>query len=172
MTESREERVERLYAQAERKLEGDRARTASRGPVTLIAVLVVLSLAVGITAAVDLRRLKTPLGTALGWTGAAVFGDCEAYVRLSEPAPGGAVETRSAADLCRDLRARTTRAREAPAQIGIRADAATVRGDRADVPVTISRPDGERRVVLPLQRRDDAWRVIRTAEVCLVVGCP
>ena len=172
MTESREERTERLYAQAERKLEGDRARTVSRGPVTLVAVLVALSLAVGVTAAVDLRRLKTPLGTALGWTGAAVFGDCEAYLRLSEPDPAGDAETRTDEQVCRDLRARTAQDREAPAQIGIRGEAGAVRGDRAEVPVTITRPDGERSLVLPLQRRDGAWRVVRTEEVCRVVGCP
>jgi len=33
-------------------------------------------LAVGVVAAVDLRRLQTPHGTALAWTGAAIFGDC------------------------------------------------------------------------------------------------
>ena len=173
MTETREQRIERLYAQAEQKLEGDRARSVSRGPITLISVLVALSLAVGITAAIDLRRLDTPLGTALGWTGAAVYGDCDAYVRLSEADPAAATAAaRSEADLCRDLQAATTVARENPATIGIRADAGPVRGDRAEVPVVITRPDGERRVVLPLSERDGQWRVVRTPEVCRVVGCP
>jgi hypothetical protein len=172
MSETREQRIERLYAQAEHKLEGDRARSVARGPITLVAVLVALSLAVGVTAAIDLRRLDTPLGTALGWTGAAVYGDCEAYQRLSEADPAGAAEARSDADVCRDLRALTTDAREMPASIDIRADAGPVRGDVAEVPVTVTRPGRERRVVLPLQRRDGDWRVVRTAEVCRVVGCP
>jgi hypothetical protein len=171
MTESREERVERLYAQAERKLEGDRARSVSRGPVTLVAVLVALSLAVGITAAVDLRRLETPLGTALGWTGAAVYGDCEAYLRLSEADPL-VPELRSDAEVCEALQARTAEARAMPASIDIRADAGPQTGDVAEVPVTITRPGGARSIVLPLQRRGGDWRVVRSADVCRVVGCP
>jgi hypothetical protein len=172
MTESREERVERLYAEAERKLEDDRAQTRSRGPVSLVAVLVVLSLAVGITAAIDLRRLDTPLGTALGWTGAAVYGDCDAYVRLSQADPAGPAEARNDADLCRDLRATTTEARTNPATIDIRGLAGPVDGDTSTVMITLVRPGSEREIVLPLQRRDGDWRVLRTAQVCAVVGCP
>jgi hypothetical protein len=67
---------------------------------------------VGVTAAIDLRRLDTPLGTALGWAGAAVYGDCDAYAALSLAGPGRPAEARSDADVCRDLRAGTVQARE------------------------------------------------------------
>ena len=172
MTETRDERVERLYAQAEQKLEGARASTAARGPVSLIAVLLALCLAVGITAAVDLRRLQTPRGAALGWTGAAVFGDCNAYLRLSVPDPDAVVpDRRSDAELCRELRARTEVARVEAPRIAITAGEASVRGREAEVPVVVSRPDAERSVTLRLRRQGDAWVVVRTASTCLAIGC-
>ena len=171
MTEQRNERTERLYAQAEQKLEGVKARQVARGPVTLIGVSLALCLAVGIVAAVDLRRLQTPLGTALGWTGAAVFGDCEAYQRLSVPDPAAAPDPRSDAQRCAELRSRTEPDRARAATIGITARDPVERGPEAQVSVTVSRPDGEKAVTLDLVRKDDGWVVVRTAPTCLAVGC-
>lgn len=172
MTEQRNERTERLYAQAERKLEGVKARQVARGPVSLIGVLLALCLAVGVVAAVDLRRLQTPLGTALGWTGAAVFGDCEAYLRLSTPDPAAASDPRSEAQLCTELRARTEAARAEAARIGITASDPVEQGGQARVAVVVTRPDGQRSVTLDLVRRDDGWAVVRSAAACRAVGCP
>jgi len=60
-----------------------------------LGTLLALTLAVGTIAAIDLRRLQTPRGTALAWTGAAVFGDCTAYLALSVPDPAAPQEVRS-----------------------------------------------------------------------------
>ena len=167
MTESPE--LARRYAELERSLEPQRARSIARGPIGLIGVLVVLSLAVGVVAAVDLRRLQTPRGTALAWTGAAVFGDCVAYERLSiaeQP------EERSDEALCRDLRRGTEEARQTAAQIGIDVLSVEQRGRRATVEVQVRRADRERTVALSLRRKGDGWGVLLTNEVCRVVGCP
>ena len=131
-------------------------------------MLVLLSLAVGAVAAIDLRRLQTPRGTALAWTGAAVFGDCTAYDRLSiAPAP----ERRSDAAVCRDLRAATEDARADASTIGIDVLSVEQRGREATVEVQVRRGADEASVELPLRRKGDGWGVVLTDEVCRVVGC-
>ena len=132
-------------------------------------MLVVLSLAVGTVAAIDLRRLQTPRGTALAWTGAVVFGDCTAYDRLSV-APES--ETRSDAAVCRELRARTEEARAEAARIGIDLESVEQRGREATARVQIRRGDDTTSVELPLRRKGDGWAVVLTDEVCRKVGCP
>jgi hypothetical protein len=173
VTESRQERIDRLYAEAEGKLEDVKAKRVQRGPISLIAVLLGLSLVVGFVAAVDLRRLQSPRGTALAWTGAAVFGDCTAYLELSVPDPDAVVpDRRSEMELCRDLRAQTEDARGDAPRIDIAVeDEAVVEGDRAAVEVRVVRPERTRSVVLELRRKDDGWFVVRTAPTCLAVGC-
>ena len=132
-------------------------------------MLVVLSLAVGTVAAIDLRRLQTPRGTALAWTGAAVFGDCTAYDRLSiAPEP----ERRSDAAICRALTASTAEARAAASTIGIELESVEQRGREATARVAIRRGDDETSVDLPMRRKGDGWAVVLTDEVCRVVGCP
>ncbi len=131
-------------------------------------MLVVLSLAVGTVAAIDLRRLQTPRGTALAWTGAAVFGDCTAYDRLSI-AP--ASERRSDAAVCRALRASTEDARAAAATIGIELRSVEQRGREATAVVEIRRGQDETSVELPLRRKGDGWGVVLTDQVCRDVGC-
>ena len=128
-----------------------------------------LSLAVGIVAAVDLRRLQTPRGTALAWTGAAVFGDCEAYRRLSV---NEAEDFRSEERVCQDLREETEEARENASQIGIDVLAVEQRGREATVRVQVRRPDRDDATVeLPLRRKGDGWAVVLTNDVCSAVGC-
>ena len=166
---SESESLARRYAEAERSLEPQRQRSIARGPIGLIAVLLLLSLAVGVVAAIDLRRLQTPRGTALAWTGAAVFGDCTAYERLSvAPRDDRRDDVR-----CTVLRERTQEARETAAQIGIDVLSVEQRGREASVEVEVRRPTGTRRAVLPLQRKGDGWAVVLDDRVCaLVGGCP
>lgn len=176
MTESRREREERIYAAAEQKLERVNARRVRRGPETLLAVLIGLSLAVGVVAAVDLRRLNTPSGTALAWTGAVVFGDCTAYEKLSAAEPGLAPPAGPARrERCLDLRRRTEASRSNASQIGIDLLPGTVTetGDEASAQVRLTRPDGERVVPLQMRREDGGWVVLRAPEACAAVGgCP
>ena len=161
MTESPEQA--RRYAELERSLEPQRARSIARGPIGLIGVCIALSLAVGAVAAVDLRRLQTPRGTALAWTGAAVFGDCTAYERLSF---GDFDE-----GTCRELLSATKPAREDSSQYGIDVVSVDERGREATVEVEVRTPDGTERVDLPLRRKGDGWAVELTDEVCDAVGC-
>jgi hypothetical protein len=157
------------YAELERSLEPQKAQSIARGPIGLLAVLIVLSLAVGTVAAVDLRRLQTPGGTALTWTAAAVFGDCTAYERLSlleRP------ESRDQREVCRDLREGTEEARRAGGNIEIEVRSVEQRGREATVDVQVRRPDGEQTVELPLRRKGDGWGVVLTDEVCQALGCP
>ena len=159
------------FRQAERSLEPQRLRSIARGPVGLIAVLIVLSLAVGVVAAVDLRRLQTPRGTALAWIGAAVFGDCTAYQRLSVP-PAGAGVVRPEQEVCLDLRRGTQEARERSSEIGIEVLAVDEGVDDARVELRLTRADVVDELELQLRPGGDGWLVVRTYELCLQVGCP
>jgi len=159
------------YAALERSLEPQRKRSIARGPIGLIAVLLLLSLAVGVVAAVDLRRLQTPRGTALAWTSAVVFGDCTAYERLSLP-PDGAGEVRSDQEVCADLRRQTQEARDASAAYGVELLAVDEQGDSATARVRVTRPDDVVELPLELRRSGDGWAVVRSYDVCLQLGCP
>jgi hypothetical protein len=161
--------LDRRYAELERSLEPQKARSIARGPIGLIGVLVALSLAVGSVAAVDLRRLQTPRGTALAWTGAAVFGDCIAYERLSIP---DEPEQRTDEEVCRRLVQRTEQARQDAGAIGIDVVSVEQRGREATAEVQLRRDGRTRTVELPLRRKGDGWGVLLTDEVCDAVGCP
>ncbi len=90
------------------------------GAADPLGTLLALTLAVGTIAAIDLRRLQTPRGTALAWTGAAVFGDCMRYRELSVPEPDEPQpDQRSDDELCRDLTRQTAGNRDAASEIGI-----------------------------------------------------
>jgi hypothetical protein len=160
--------VERRYRELESSLGPDRERTAARGPIGLVAVLLVLCLGVGVVAAVDLRRLQTPRGTALAWTSAAVFGHCTAYERLSLAAED---DSRHGDQRCRELRRATEQARERPDEIGLEVVSVQERGRGARVEVRLRRSDRERSVTLPLRRKGDGWGVLLTDQVCRAVGC-
>lgn len=164
---------EQRYAELEAGHEQRRAATARRGPVSLVVVMLGVALVVGVVAAVDLRRLQSPQGTALAWSGAALFGDCRQYLALSVADPGAPVRDRRTEDvLCADLRRLTAQARQDP-EVG--ADALSVRegADAAVVRLAVTRVGGrESEVDVPLvPDGDGGWLVVRTAEVCRAVGC-
>lgn len=179
VTESDEQRIVRLraeldalegrYAAAEAR-KGDRTRaTARRGPISLIAVCLGVALAVGIVAAVDLRRLQSPTGTALAWTGAAVFGNCTAYRDLSLTTPADA---RDPDEQCQALLRLTEPFRERAGDVEIEVVDVEQDGDRAVATVRLARPDRRTTdVPLPLRRVDDGWVVLLTDDVCDAVGC-
>lgn len=135
-------------------------------------MLIVLSLAVAAVAVVDLRRLMTPRGTALAWTGAAVFGNCKAYEELSAAAPSGPTDLRQERARCNDLRRTTAPSRRDASKIGIDLQAAAKQSKRqATAQVQITRPEGVQVVLLRLQRKGHGWAVLRTEETCAAVGC-
>lgn len=158
------------WAAAERILDVQAARRIRRTPWILIGLTALLVLAVGVTAAVDLRRLQTPRGTALAWTQAAVFGDCRAYLVLSAP-PDPAGDRRTDDELCGMLRASTAPARSQARQITLTAGPVERRGGTASVTVAVHRPEGTQRVALRLRRSGEGWVVLREP-ACVVLGCP
>jgi hypothetical protein len=171
VTDGRDERLERLYAQAERKNEARKAATVRRGPIGLIAVCLGVALVVGITAAIDLRRLHTPEGTALAWTGAAVFGDCVAYRELTV---GLTDDDRDDGEQCRDLRRLTEDARDRPGDVEIEVLEAEEDGDRARAVVRVRRPgvDGDVDVPIEMRPRRSGWQVERADATCAALPCP
>jgi hypothetical protein len=160
--------LERRYAEAEERKSGRSAATARRGPISLIAVCLGVALSVGVVAAIDLRRLQTPTGTALAWTGAAVFGDCTAYRELS-------AETGDEPDAdarCRTLREATELNRAEAGRVAIEVVEVAEDGDRARATVVLQRPErDEVEVEVPMRRTGDGWQVELTDEVCDAVGC-
>ncbi len=159
------------YAALERSVEAQRKRSIARGPIGLIAVLLLLSLGVGIVAAVDLRRLQTPRGAALAWTTAVVFGDCTAYERQSVP-PEGLGEVRSDEEVCSDLLRETAAARDAPQEYGVELLDVQQNGEAASAVVEVRRPEETVELDLQIVRRGEGWAVVRTFELCLEIGCP
>lgn len=168
MTSTREERIEQRYAELERKNEGRKAATIRRGPVSLIAVCLGLALLVGVTAAVDLRRLESPAGTSLSWAGAAVFGDCTTYRRLSVPPAGGGDDDAR----CRELRRLGAEARERPNEVEIELLTTEQSGDRATARLRVRLPGGQpQEVAVRLLRVDGDWLVEPDGTVCAVIPC-
>lgn len=153
---------------AERTLDEQTARRIRRTPGIVIGILALLVLAVGLTAAVDLRRLKTPRGAALAWTEAATFGDCTAFRRLSV---ADALDPRTGDQVCRDLRRATATARGKRSRVSLRATSVVQTGATAVVTVTVAAPDGHRTVPLHLRRRGGAWLVERAPGACGEVSC-
>lgn len=179
MTESDEQRIARLkaeldalerrYAEAEATRSGRSAATARRGPISLIAVCLGVALAVGAVAAVDLRRLQSPTGAALAWSGAAVFGNCTAYRELSLITPA---DVRTAEAQCQALQERTEAAREQADDVQIEVVEVEQDGDAATATVRVTRPEEPvAEVPLTLRRVDDGWVVLLTDEACEEIGC-
>jgi hypothetical protein len=162
---------EQRWANDERTLDVQAARRVRRTPGVVIGITGLLVLAVGLTAAVDLRRLQTPRGAALAWSEAATFGDCRAFLQLSRPTDGKTA-LRTDADICRALRKATEPARNDASRIAIRTISVALHGRTANVVVEVRRPDGDRRASLALVRRGNDWLVLRDADACSAVACP
>jgi hypothetical protein len=141
-----------------------------RTPGVVIAILLLLTLAVGVTAAVDLRRLHTPRGAALAWTEAATFGNCHAFLALSRPDHPTA-ERRPDDEICRSLRASTAKARSDVSQIALTPKSVEQHGATAVVVIELRDPQGTRDVRLDLVRDGDRWLVVRRSASCDDVSC-
>jgi hypothetical protein len=161
--------TEQRWAADELRMGAQTAQRVRRTPGVVIGITALLVAAVGVTAAVDLRRLQTPRGASLAWTEAALFGDCRAYFALSRPVDA---ETRSRDDLCRELRSSTADARANSAEISVTPASVEQEERTATVAVDVGRPEGVRRAQLHLVRRGHDWLVLREPASCDVVGCP
>ena len=163
--------TEERWARAELTLGAGDARRIRRTPAVVIGIIGFLIIAVGFTAATDIRRLQSPRGASLAWTEAAVFGDCRAYVELSRPVDP-TTERRSDSELCRALRRGTEDARANSTRIQILPGRVERRGDTATTYVDVRRPEGDVEVQLRLVKRGDDWLVLRDATACGVLDCP
>jgi hypothetical protein len=171
VTDERAERIERAYALAEEKNVARKEATIRRGPVSLVAVCLGFALLVGITAAVDLRRLKTPEGTALAFAGAAVFGDCNAYLRLSLRADD---DERDDDERCERIRRATQEARDRPGDVEIELVSTEERAETAGAVVRVRQPGDatSQDVRLSMRPRGGGWAVELTERTCAVLACP
>ena len=138
--------------------------------MTLLLVLDLLVLGVGAVASVDLRRLRTPGGTALRWLQSAVFGDCGDYLHFSVADPS-VPDSRAEGEVCQDLRQATAEARNQSLTIGLALRQVRTAGDAATVQVTLTRQGQQQALTVHLVRRDGSWRVLRDADTCGSVGC-
>jgi hypothetical protein len=154
------------YAELEAEADAKRAARMRRQPLVLIALVGALVLAVGLVSAVDLRRLRTPQGVALRWAQAAVFGDCDDYLRFSTGA-----DDRPRLELCRDLRAMTEDARQHNTEIGLTVRRVTTHGSSAVVLLDVTRKDDVRHAQIDERRSGGRWLVVRDATTCAVVLC-
>jgi hypothetical protein len=161
---------EQRWATAERTLDVQAASKMRRTPGVVIAILLLLTLAVGVTAAVDLRRLQTPRGAALAWIEAATFGNCRAFLALSV-VDDPTAETRTDDELCQALRKATADARADVTRIKITPRTVEQHGRTAVAVVTVRGPDGARDARLDLVHRGHDWLVIRSAGACGDVAC-
>ena len=164
--------VEDRYRAMEDEAEARRLRKIRRQPVILLALINVLTLAVAATAVIDLRRLATPQGTALAWTEAALFGQCDSYAELSVADPARP-ERRSSRKRCEALRVATATARQDVARIALNPVGTHVTGGQALASVRLRRSTGDAVVIaLDLTRTHGHWRVVRSARTCRVLACP
>lgn len=153
----------------ERKNERRTAKQVRRTPVVVVGLIVVLTFAVGVTAAIDLRRLDTPAGAAQGWITATLTGDCARYRLLSTP---DVPEPRSDEELCEDLAEAAAEGLPAAVRTRVRVVGDVEQeGGLARVSVELA-PDGRAPEVVELRLVDrDRWRVVRDAEACRLVRC-
>lgn len=165
-----EQRLEERYVEAEKAAEVKRRARARRQPLTLIALVNVLIVGIAFTAAVDLRRLDTPGGTALRWAQAAVFGDCSDYLAFSVP-DASVQDTRSDSQLCQDLRAATAPARNETLRIGLALGRVLGTNDRAEVELVLTRKGVVTHVSMRVARSGGHWRVVRDGLTCGSIGC-
>jgi len=141
-------------------------RRVRRTPYVTLGLLILLTLAVAVTAAIDLRRLDTPGGAALSWTEAALFGDCDRYQLLSVLEPG-LEDPRPREEVCAVL----TETATANLAQSTRIQVQLLSAQPGSAELVVRRPDGEVPVRLDLVR-DGRWKVVRNAVACGAVGCP
>ena len=161
--------VEARYRELEQRREVTLETKVRRGQVGLLLALVVSVLLAGVTAAVDLRRLASPAGTARAWAEATVFGDCSRHLSLSVRAPGDR-DRRVPDDVCQALRARSLQARTVVPGTRVTTRLLSRDDDDAVAEAVVTTPDGRTVARLPLLRTGDGWRVVRDDEACRV-GC-
>ena len=161
--------TEERWAAAELTLERGHRKRVRRTPGVVVGITGLLVFAVAVTAAVDLERLQTPRGASLAWAEAAVFGNCRAYLALSEPVRA---ERRSDDQVCKTLADRTDEARDNSERYGVEAGVVEEHGSTATVAVAIRRPTGTTRTQLHLVRRGDDWLVLLDDQACGQIGCP
>jgi hypothetical protein len=164
---------------SERQLAGERrneqrtARQIRRTPWVVLGLTILLTLGVGVTAAIDLRRLDTPAGAAQAWVQAALIGDCERYRMLSVPAADSPPDPRPTRQLCQALRAAADAGLKDAVRTRVRiAPGLLQQGSVARVSVELQR-EGEPPVTHRLLLSDSGrWRVVRDAAACALVPCP
>ncbi len=154
--------LEQRYRALEQRREVSMQDRVRRGQVGLLLALITALLLAGTTAAVDLRRLRTPEGTARAWAEATVFGDCDRHLSLSVAAPGAPVQD---ATLCRRLAA-VPRVPGTTVRTRLLSRGAT----RASAEGVLVTPTRTVAVRLELRRRGAGWVVLRTPQACLL-GC-
>jgi len=162
--------LEDRYGEAEAAAEAKRRVKARRQPLILIALLNVLILGTGVTAMVDLRRLQTPQGTALRWAQAAVFGNCDDYLKYSVE-DLTRTDERTPEQLCRDLRASTEPARSDALRIGLRLGRVLRQPYGAEVEIVLTRMKEPVQLDLRLVKVSGHWRVVRDRFTCASIGC-
>lgn len=128
-------------------------------------------LAVGTVAAVDLRKLQTPGGTAVRWAAAAVFGVCGDYLKFSVSDPS-VTDSRTRAQLCRDLDAASADARNNVVKTDLVLGHVIRHGSSARVQMVLTRDDSPTSVTLQLRQVQGQWRVVRNSLTCGSLGCP
>ena len=156
------------YGEPDAVEEARRRAKARRQGVILLVVVNVLVLATAATAAVDLRRLRTPEGTALLWAHAAILGNCDDYLAFSVAGQTRA-DARTPAELCRDLRASRDPAHSLTT--GIRLAGVLRRGHGAEVQIVLTNGHRPVQVALRLVERGGRWRVVRDDQACASMGC-
>ncbi|MCW2608559.1 MAG: hypothetical protein JWO60_3252 [Frankiales bacterium] len=160
--------LEQRYRDLEGRTEVTLETKVRRGQVGLLLALILSVLLAGSTAAVDLRRLRSPAGTARAWAEATVFGDCDRHLHLSVPAPGAV--RRSRAELCAALQARSAVARTRLPSPTVRTRLLSQDGRRAVARAAVSSPQGTTTTQLPLRRLAGRWVVVRDDDACRL-GC-
>lgn len=162
--------LEQRYGEQEAAADARRRARSGRQVLILLALVDALVLGTGLTAMVDLRRLQTPGGTALRWTQAAVFGDCDDYLSYSVGDRSGG-DSRTSGELCRDLRASTAQARADSIRIGLALGPVVQQARAAQVEVVLTRDRKPVHVPMRLVQVGGRWKVVRDGPTCAAVGC-
>ncbi len=153
----------------EHRNEARRARSIARTPSVVVGLAVLLTLAAGIAAAVDMRRLATPGGTTQAWVHAALVADCARYAELST-LPGGGSKALTDKQ-CMTL-TEAVRALSGPSSVAV-TGVVELRDLRATADVVVVRPGSPMLAGrVELTRASGEWRVLRNTFSCSLIACP